>query len=255
MSSNRDPFITPMPGAPPAFAQTFVRCDKDHAGNRVYITIWDPRQIALHMEAGTVEPVSATGEAGPGTIPRTPEVMKRAVAGFNGGFQATHGEYGMQANGILYLPPKPYAATIIELKDGTTAFGSWPPDTEVPNEILSYRQNMTAMIEGGKFNPWGRTWWGGVPPGWADAVHTTRSGVCLTKEGFVGYIWGSMISSGCSRLRNPEPVVANIAVRLDMNPGLAGFSSSMREDYRKRMCRSGGRCRRMGMGTPSTAVT
>jgi hypothetical protein len=217
-----DPFITPIPGLPSPFVTTFVRSDPAAPHTRVYVTLWDPRLVALHMEAGTVEPVSATGEAGPGQIPRTPEIMRRVIGGFNGGFQATHGEYGMQANGVLYLPPKPYAATVMELRDGTTAFGTWPPKQEVPEDVLSFRQNMTAMVEKGKYNPWGRAWWGGVPPGWHDAIHTTRSGLCLTKEGFVAYLFGHDIG--------PEPLGrAMLATRceygihLDMNPGLAGF--------------------------------
>jgi hypothetical protein len=174
------------------------------------------------MEAGTVEPVSATGEAGPGQIPRTPEVVRHVVAGFNGGFQATHGEFGMQANGVLYLPPKPYAATVLELRDGTTAFGAWPKDSTVPEEVLSFRQNMTFMVQNDKYNPWGRGWWGGVPPGWHDAIHTTRSGLCLTKEGYVAYLFGHDIG--------PEPLGRAMlqarcqeGIHLDMNPGLAGF--------------------------------
>jgi len=218
----KDAFITPIPGVPAPFLTTFVRGDPAARETRVYITLWDPRLVSLHMEAGTVEPVSATGEAGPGQIPRTPEVIRHVVAGFNGGFQATHGEFGMQADGVLYLPPKPYGATVLELRDGTTAFGAWPKATEVPDEVLSFRQNMTPLVQADKYNPWGRAWWGGVPPGWHDAVHTTRSGVCLTKENFVAYFWGNDIG--------PEPLgramlVARCAfgIHLDMNPGLAGF--------------------------------
>jgi hypothetical protein len=149
-------------------------------------------------------------------------VIRHVVAGFNGGFQATHGEFGMQANGVLYLPPKPYGATVMELRDGTTAFGSWPRALDVPEDVLSFRQNMTALVQNDKYNPWGRVWWGGVPPGWHDAIHTTRSGVCLTKENYVAYFWGNDIG--------PEPLgramlVARCAygIHLDMNPGLAGF--------------------------------
>lgn len=218
----KDAFITPIPGVPAPFLTTFVRGDPAAPQTRVYVTLWDPRLVSLHMEAGTVEPVSATGEAGPGQIPRTPEVIRHVVAGFNGGFQATHGEFGMQANGVLYLPPKPYAATVLELRDGTTAFGAWPKSAEVPDEVLSFRQNMTPLVQNDKYNPWGRSWWGGVPPGWHDAIHTTRSGVCLTKENFVAYFWGNDIG--------PEPLgramlVARCAfgIHLDMNPGLAGF--------------------------------
>ena len=218
----KDPFVASTPGAPPPFATTFVRADKERKDTRVYITMWDPRQIALHMEAGTVEPVSATGEAGPGMIPRSPEVMRRVVAGFNGGFQAMHGEYGMQASSVLYLPPKPYAATVMELRDGTTAFGSWPGTTDVPDEVLSYRQNLTALVEDGKFNPWGRTWWGGTPKGWADEIHTTRSGVCLTKESYVAYFWGNDISADVLAKAMIQ-ARCSYSVHLDMNPGLAGF--------------------------------
>ncbi len=222
VSLEGDPFITQNPGVPCPFVTTYVRGDATKQGTRVYITEWDPRQIALHMQAGTVEPVSATGAAGPGVIPRTPEVMKRVVGGFNGGFQATHGEYGMQANGVLYLPPKPYAATVMELRDGTTAFGSWPGKSDVPEDVLSFRQNMTALVERGKWNPWGRTWWGGTPPGWHDRINTTRSGICLTQEKFVAYFFGNEIP--------PDALAkAMIAARctygmhLDMNPGLVGF--------------------------------
>lgn len=217
-----DAFITPASGLPPAFVTTFIRPDKERKDVRIFVTLWDPRQIALHMQAGTVEPISATGEAGPGQIAREPEVIGRVVAGFNGGFQAQHGEYGMQADGVLYLPPKPYAATVLELKDGTTALGSWPASQDVPDDVLSYRQNLTAILEKGKFNPWGRTWWGGTPPEWKDNIHTTRSGLCLTKENYVGYFWGAdtsaealagaMIAARCT-----------YGIHLDMNPGMAGF--------------------------------
>ena len=217
-----DPFITPIPGLPSPFVTTFVRTDPTAAHTRVYVTLWDPRLIALHMVAGTVEPVSATGEAGPGKIPRTPEIIRRVIGGFNGGFQATHGEFGMQANGVLYLPPKPYAATVLEMRDGTTAFAAWPKDAPVPEDVLSFRQNMTFMVQNDKYNPWGRAWWGGVPPGWHDAIHTTRSGLCLTKEGFVAYLFGHDIG--------PEPLGramlatrCQVGMHLDMNPGLAGF--------------------------------
>jgi hypothetical protein len=223
ISLDNDPFVSQPPGHASPFVTSYLRSDRDRRDTRIYVTMWDPRQIALHMVAGTVEPVSATGEAGPGVIPRAPEVMKRVVAGFNGGFQAMHGEYGMQADGVLYLPPKPFAATVLELRDGTTAFGAWPRSTDVPDEVLSFRQNLTAIVQNDRFNPWGRGWWGGTPPGWAgDTIHTTRSGICLTKDNFVGYFFGNEIS--------PDVLAAAMlaarcafAVHLDMNPGLVGF--------------------------------
>jgi hypothetical protein len=219
---DRDPFVRSNEGLPPAFLTTFIRSDSSRKATRVYVALWDPRQIELHMMAGSVEPKSATGEAGPGLIPRTPEVMKRVVAASNAGFQALHGEFGMMADGVVYLPPKPYAATVAVQRDGSTAFGSWPAETSIPESILSYRQNMTVMVQDEKFNPYNRSWWGGTPPGWADKTHTVRTGICLTLEHFVAYFYGAdispealaqaMISTRCS-----------YGIALDMNAGHSGL--------------------------------
>jgi hypothetical protein len=219
---DKDPYVRKNEGLPPAFLTTFIRTDPNLKATRVYIALWDPRQIELHMMAGTVEPVSATGEAGPGLIPRTPEVMKRVVAASNAGFQALHGEFGMMADGVVYLPPKPYAATVSVLRDGSTGFGTWPADTSIPESILSYRQNMTVMVLDEKFNPYNRTWWGGTPPGWADKTHTVRTGICLTKERFIGYFYGADLS--------PEALAqamiqarCTFGLALDMNAGHSGL--------------------------------
>ena len=225
ISLDHDPFITrSSPGAEASFAASYLRPDPHRSDVRVYVTLWDPRQVALHMQSGTVEPVSASGECGLGVVPRSPSTMKRVVAAFNGGFQARHGEFGMQVDGVEYLPPKPYAATVMELADGSDAFGAWPGPEARPatNNIVSFRQNLTALVQDGRFNPWQRSWWGGTPPGWPDRIHTTRSGICLTTEGFVGYFYGaniavedlgtSMLSARCT-----------FGIQLDMNPGHVGF--------------------------------
>ena len=222
-SLENDPFVGRNPGVPTPFVTTYIRAEAKRASaSHVFVTMWDPRQVSLHMMAGTVEPKSATGEAGAGMVPHDRATIGRVVAGFNGGFQAEHGEYGMQAAGVMYLPPKPFAATVLELRDGSNAFGSWPKSPEIPDGIKSYRQNMTAIIDHGEFNPWGRTWWGGTPPGWRDTIYTTRSGICLTKDNFIGYFWGGDISAkelADAMLR----VHCSFGMHLDMNPGLAGF--------------------------------
>ncbi len=217
-----DPFIQTAPGLPPVFVTSYIRTDRERSYTRIYVTMWDPRVVELHMMAGSVEPKGATGEAGPGLIPRTPETMKRLVGACNGGFQALHGEFGMMGDGIIYLPPKPFAATVMQMQDGSTGFGSWPKDTMIPPEVRSYRQNLTVLVLDGKINPYKRGWWGGTPPDWEDRVHSTRSGICLTKEGFVAFFYGNeidvmplaqaMVQARCS-----------FGMHLDMNPGHTGL--------------------------------
>lgn len=221
-SLEKDPFVLKNPGAPSPFVFSFIRTDRKRIYSQVFVTLWDPRQVELHAMSGTVEPISATGETGPGQVPRDPHVMRRFVGAFNGGFQAIHGEFGMMAERTLYLPPKPYAATVAELDDGSTAFGSWPETADVPSDIVSFRQNMTALVENGELNPWKRHWWGGLPPGWTEESRTVRSGLCMTKEGFVGYFYGASVDPDVLGLAM-QRARCNYGIHLDMNPGHTGL--------------------------------
>jgi len=217
-----DPFAIPPGGGPSPFALAFVRADPSRQESRVFVTLWDPRRIELHTMTGTREPKTATGETGSGTVPRDREVVGRLAGAFNGGFQATHGEFGMMAQRIVYLPPKPYAATIAERVDGTVALGTWPNDDSIPNEIIGFRQNLTPLLSDGKVNPYARTWWGGVPPGWEDATRTVRTGLCLTADSFMAYFYGSAISAD-HLAKAMVSARCNYGVHLDMNPGHTGF--------------------------------
>jgi hypothetical protein len=219
---DKDPFVRTSAAVPAPLVTTYLRADGARPDSRVYIVMWDPRLVELDMVPGTEEPQSATGETGDGMIPRRPELLGRVVAAFNGAFQATHGDFGMMVGRRVIVPPKPYAATIARLEGGVTGFGTWPRDLTILGEFVSFRQNLTPLVAGGKLNPYGREWWGGVPHDWEDETHTVRSGLCLTREGFVAYFYGTkidhvhlgraMISTRCE-----------YGVHLDMNQGHTGI--------------------------------
>ncbi len=219
---DKDPFIHTLPGLPPTFVTTFIRSDRRRKVTRVYIALWDPRLVQLNMMAGLAEPKSATGATGPGLIPREPTVLKRVAAAMNSGFQALHGEYGMMSDGVIYLPPKPYGATVTLGRDGSIGFGTWPLDPHIPEDMASYRQNMTPMVLDGKFNPYGRTWWGGTPADWEDRTHTVRTGICLTKERFVGYFYGADLSPKALAQAMIQ-ARCDYGIALDMNAGHSGL--------------------------------
>jgi hypothetical protein len=221
-SLDKDPFVGKNPGAASPFVFSFIRSDRQRIYSQVFVTLWDPRQVELHAMSGTVEPKSATGETGPGVVPRKPEVMGRYLAAFNGGFQAIHGEFGMMADKVLYLPPKPYGATVAELSDGSTAFGTWPEEAPVPDNVVSFRQNMTALLQDEVINPYKRHWWGGLPPGWTEEARTVRSGLCMTKEGFIGYFYGSSVDPDVLALAM-QRARCSYGIHLDMNPGHTGL--------------------------------
>jgi hypothetical protein len=217
-----DPFVGKNPGAPAPFVFSFIRTDRKHIYSQIFVTLWDPRQVELHPVSGTVEPKSATGDTGSGEVPRRPEVMGRLVGALNGGFQAMHGQFGMMADRVVYLPPKPYGATVATLADGSTGFGTWPEAAPIPRDMLSFRQNMTPLVVDETPNPYKRHWWGGVPPGWTHETRTVRSAICLTKEGFVGYFYGASIDPDVLALSMLR-ARCTYGIHLDMNAGHTGL--------------------------------
>lgn len=222
VSLENDPYIKKNPGAPSPFMFSFIRTDHKRSFSQTYVVLWDPRQVELHAQSGTQEPKTATGETGDGLVPRELGVIDRLLAGFNGGFQATHGEFGMMAEGVVYLPPKPYSATVAKLDDGFTGFGTWPNDEHVPDNVVSFRQNMTPLIEDGEVNPYKRSWWGGTPPGWEEESRTIRSALCMTKEKFAAYIYGSSLDAD-HLIKAAQAARCDYAIHLDMNPGHTGL--------------------------------
>jgi len=220
-SLDRDPFIKRNPGAPSAFATAFIRTDQNLPMSEVYITLWDPRQIALSAVSGTDEPRSATGLTGSGLIPRAR--VERVVAAFNGAFLSRHGRFGMKSEGQLLIPPKPFAATVAELPGGVTGFGTWPALlTEVPADMLSFRQNLTPLIVDGSINPYRRRFWGGTPEGWEDDARSVRSGLCMTHEHFIGYFYGNALDPK-HLARAMQQARCDYGIHLDMNPGHVGL--------------------------------
>ncbi len=217
-----DPFITERPALPPPIFTSFIRPDPDEDATRVLIALWDPRRVDLHFATGTEEPKSATGEVGSGLIPRDPAVLSRLIGAFNGGFQTSHGAWGTFVNGKLYVPPRPFAATVARFEDGSVGFGTWPTSTAIPAEIDSFRQNLTPLVSQGVFNPYERQWWGGVPIGWKDTTRTVRSALCATREGFLAYFYGSRadhVALGQALLL----ARCEYGIHLDMNSGHTGF--------------------------------
>jgi hypothetical protein len=210
-------FVRTLPGAPPVVYQTFVRSDIRRPYVRVKLLAMDMRQLNLHMVAGHEDPRSTTGSTGTGRIPRDPKILQGIIAAFNGAFKTEHGAYGMMVERDVLLPPKDDAATIATYDDGSVSMGSWPKNTEIPGDMLSYRQNMDPLVEDGVVNPRRRYLWGFTLDEDIRNMNTIRSGICMHEAGHLIYAWGedltartlgiAMNAAGCM-----------YGMHLDMNP-------------------------------------
>jgi hypothetical protein len=214
-------------GRPPAFLTTYVRPDEERTYSKVLLVAMDMRQLELGMEAGAEDPKPLTGPPGTGKIPRDPAIYKRVVAAFNGGFKTEHGHYGMMLRGRVLLPPVPGAATLVTLKDGRLAMGSWGASSKIgglkdlaDESILSLRQNLDPLVAGGVVNPSGRNQWGYTLPG--TSMQTERSGVCVTAAGHLMYVWGDDVSA-LTLAKAMKMGGCMYGMHLDMNPHHTGL--------------------------------
>jgi len=180
--------------------------------------------VELHVAAGAVEPKNKIGKAGTGMIPRDNETMTRLLAGFNGGFQALHGEFGLMQNGKVYLPPKPWAATVALLKGGKIGFGTWPGPRagKIPPEIVSYRQNLTPLMQDSKINPYKRSWWGSSPDLNPDSPMIARSGICWTESNHILYGLAYSVNE-YTFAETMKRAGCHYLIQLDVNAGHSGF--------------------------------
>jgi hypothetical protein len=227
------PFLKKLPGAgvPPYFYRTSIKPDPKRPYAQVLIVALDMRQLELNMEGGVEDPMPLTGTKSFGRIPREPEVLSRVVGAFNGAFKTTHGAYGMMVNRRVLLPPKAGAATVVVTEDRRVGLGAWGPTEQIPDDLLSFRQNLDPLVLDGQFNPTGRLQWGFQLAG--HSVLTERSGICVTRPGHFFYFWGddvsgitlgkAMIQAGC---------VAGM--HLDMNPKHTGFVFTDIRDIKKK---------------------
>jgi len=165
---------------------------------------------------------------GTGIIPRDDATITRLVGGFNGGWQTVHGEFGMMSDGKLIARPLPFCATAARFLDGSFGMGSWPNDNtlrDIPSTMQSFRQNLFAIVENNKFDPFGRKSWGGGPgfiTGVGPTTHIIRSGLCLRKDGYPVYAWGTSLT-GETLARAMIAAGCEYGMELDINAGHAGF--------------------------------
>jgi hypothetical protein len=233
------PWLRQVPGvtadAYAPFYRTFVRPDEERPYVKVILVAMDTRQLDLDMEAGVEDPEPLTGPHGPGRLPRDPGVYRRVAAAFNGAFKTDHGHYGMMVHKRVLLPPVPGAATVVVLDDGRIGFGTWGADRKVgglvgvdDEGIVSFRQNLDALIDHGQVNPTGRSLWGFTLPG--KGAQTERSGLCVTTSGHMLYAWGDDVSA-TALAKAMKFGGCDYAMHLDMNPYHTGFIFTAIDDF------------------------
>jgi hypothetical protein len=183
-----------------------------------------PLSGVVRINATVSRPVLYAGSAEPGgTWPAQGAVgaASRAglVAAFNGGFHTYSSAGGWFDHGRTAVPLRAGAASLVIRADGSAAVGMWGRDASLTSDVISVRQNLGLLIDGG-VNLGGGGYWGAVLGG---GTHTWRSGLGVDANGNLLYGGGPGLDAG-SLAQVLIQTGAIRAMQLDINPQWVSFS-------------------------------
>jgi len=107
----------PEPGTD-VLARTQLHPDKERTQAVVALIAIDLTRVTLHLVAGTREPFTEDVPLGDRTG-RIPDAdLPALIAAFNGGWQSTHGHYGMRLGEVVIAPDRAFGCEIAMQNDG-----------------------------------------------------------------------------------------------------------------------------------------
>lgn len=206
--------------------RTFLQPDPERPFTIVAIVAFDLTKTRLNFVLGTEEPHLPGSPFGSGVIPTADKTAGHLLAAFNGGFMATHGQYGAMANGLEALPPKEGLATVAINETGQIRIGAWGSDILPSDKLVSWRQNAYMVVHNGKITPESVSnsldyWSGSIN----SEVVTWRSGLGISQDEKVLYYFAGpslhMVTLGQTM------VTAGVenGMLLDINPYWVHFTA------------------------------
>jgi hypothetical protein len=211
--------------------RTFLQPDPERPHTVVAIVAFDLNKTRLHYVLGSEEPALPDGPRGYGLIDPLDKQPGNLLATFNGGFLATHGEYGAMSGGIVALPPKNWAGSVVIGRDGQVQIGVWGEDIDPAGDYVSLRQNASIVVHDGITNDkvfnGSVTSWGGNLDG---VIVTWRSGLGISADGQVLYYLAGPAMSMPILAETMIATGIQDGILLDINPYWVHFTAIRTED-------------------------
>ena len=175
-------------GGLPAVYVTHLRPDAVHTSYVVGVAWMDPTLLRATLYSGSQIP---GGGPYPYSAPVSAAASTSLVTAFNSGFLMSNANGGYYTDGRTVIPLEAGAASFVIYENGDVAIGAWGKDLAMTNQVVSVRQNLDLLVNGGQSVPglsandnkdWGATLGG--------AVYVWRSGVGITADGALVYVGG-----------------------------------------------------------------
>lgn len=176
----------------PAIYVTYVRPDAIHTSYVVGIAWMDPKLLRSTLYSGSQIP---GGGPFTNTAPISPTAAQTLVSAFNAGFRMGDAQGGYFTDGKTIVPLVNGQASVVINKNGTMNIGQWGRDQSMSPDVVSVRQNLHLIVDGGAAVPglnandnslWGATLGGGA--------YVWRSGLGQTANGAIVYVGGPGLS-------------------------------------------------------------
>jgi len=174
----------------------------------------DPTLVAGRLHPGAQDP------GGSWTTPPsvTPTLERTVAAVFSAGFRLDDSHGGWFADGRAARPLLHGAASLVLHRDGTADVGAWDTEVRMGPEVVSVRQNLVPLVDGGRVNPTcatgGTAEWGSTV---GQAAYIHRSGFGVTAQGAEVYVGGPALSV-CSLGEILRSAGVVRGMELDINP-------------------------------------
>jgi len=204
----------------PAVYATYVRADATHTSYVAAAVSLDQRLVRFQLHPGLEDP----GPANWGVPPTIPARSRSGLlATFNGGFKIDASGGGFYLNGLTRGTLTNGAASLVFYRDGRVDVGVWGPALHLTSQVAGVRQNLRPIVDHGVVPATVDT---NIESGWGatlgGAYDVWRSGVGITRDGRVVYVYGPALSvrtladllqrAGCVE-----------AMQLDINPAWMSF--------------------------------
>ena len=205
---------------PPVLLTTF-RSDPEYPQFVAGVAWMSAPRTELVYTPGTAEPPEPLEDRGSGEVP--PEMRKRLVATFNGGFPLETSNAGLIYNGKVRETMVNGIATVVGYRGGGFDIVKWESGSKVPKNVWFAKQNLPPIIYEGKLNPnlsdgpeWGETV--------NNATRVWRSGLGIDAHGNLMYA-AANYQTVESLAKVLKAAGAVRAIELDINEDWTSFIS------------------------------
>ncbi len=208
-------------GGIPAVYETTLRPDALHTSYVVGVAWMDTKLLKATLYSGSQIPGGGPYRH---TAPVQPQAANSLVAAFNAGFLMSGANGGYYTDGKTIRPLREGAASFVIYGDGSTAIGRWGSDVTMTPNVVSVRQNLDLLVDGGQpvqgLNAADTTQWGNTL---GNAVYVWRSGIGVTSDGALVYVGGPGLNiTDLANLLVRAGAVR--AMELDINTDWVNFS-------------------------------